>query len=755
MASSDLTGSGSSREHADDLRGDSPPPDTHFVDYLRLLSKRRWTAIGTFVVVMAIVAWTTFTATPIYEGSAQLLIEAESQNVISFKEVLEHERATADYYQTQYRILQSRALAKATIDALKLWDHPEFGGPTGAQKAPPSVVGRILNTPRALGRHVMKAVTRDSNEKAAPAATMAEPSETADQARVIQGFLSRLTIAPIRNSRLVDVRFRATQPGLAAAVPNALAKAFIDRNLQFKFLASKEASDWLANQLVEQRQRVQQSETALQNYREQRGAFAVEESQLTQKLNELSSLVTRAKTARLEKETVYRQLDAAKNLGQLAKSPLVINNGGIQALRGELAALQRQRAELEQKLGERHPDMVRLTTSIEGLEVRVRAEIDNVYNSAKNDYLTAQQQEQNLMNALNAQRGELVVLSRNSTGYRSLDREAASNQQIFDALMQRARETDISSDLRPNNIRIADEATLPRSPVWPRTERNLSFGLFGGLALGVLFAFVAEYMDDKLKSPDEIRQHLGLNCLGLVPRLKADAADGVPLLNQTVPLVFAEAFRAFRTNVLFASQENRRTLLVTSSRPGEGKSLVASNLAVGLALAGRRVLLVDADMRRPQVHTLLNLEQKPGLADLLAGNAQASSAIRPTNTKGLWALTSGASMPNPAELLSSARLTRLLETLPEQFEWIIVDSPPVLAVTDAALLANACSAVIFVVAAEKTDRPSALKALEQLRTANANIAGAVLNRVELQRNSFYYAPYYRRDYTAYYGQRGA
>jgi capsular exopolysaccharide synthesis family protein len=751
------SGIGSPRESGDDGRGDGQLSDTHFVDYLRLLSKRRWTAIGTFVLVMGVVAWTTFNATPIYEGSAQLLIEAETQNVISFKEVLEHERATADYYQTQYRILQSRALARATIDALKLWDHPEFGGPAGAKKAPPSFARRVLNAPRDLARRVVNTITGPDDPPPPPADTaLAEPTETADQARVIQGFLSRLTIVPVRNSRLVDVRFRSTQPALAAAVPNALAKAFIERNLQFKFLASKEASDWLANQLVEQRQRVQQSETALQNYREQRGAFSVEEAQLTQKLNELSSLVTRAKTARLEKETVHRQLEEAKNNGQLAKSPLVIGNPAIQQLRQELAELQRQRADMEQKLGERHPEMVRLTGAIEAVDARLRNEIDNVYNASKNDYVTAQEHEQNLVNALNSQRGELVVLSRNATGYRSLDREAVSNQQIFDALMQRARETDISSDLRPTNIRIADEASLPRAPVWPRTERNLSFGLFGGLALGILFAFVAEYMDDKLKSPDEIRQHLHLNCLGLVPRLKPEAGqEHLPLLSQTVPLVFAEAFRAFRTNVIFAAHEHRPTLLVTSSRPGEGKSLVASNLAVGLALAGRRVLLVDADMRRPQVHTLLNMEQKPGLSDLLAGNVQPSAAIRATETKGLWALPSGAPATNPAELLSSARLTRLLDSLREQFDWVIVDSPPVLAVTDAALLAHACSAVIFVVAAEKTDRPSALKALEQLGTADAKIAGAVLNRVELQRNSFYYAPYYRRDYTAYYGQRGA
>jgi succinoglycan biosynthesis transport protein ExoP len=737
-----------------DARG-AAAAESHFVDYLRLLSKRRWTAAIVFAIVMVTVAWITFTATPVYEGSAQLLIEAESQNVITFKEVVEQERTTADYYQTQYKILQSRALAKATIQTLNLWNNPEFGIRPAGEEPKPSRIARLIDPVLSAASRALRPIT--GAPEASPVAAPEAPgtAETAEQSRVISGFLQRLTIAPVRNSRLVDLRFRSTDPARAAAAANALAKAFIDRTLEFKFLASKEASDWLANQLGEQRKRVEESEAALQRYREREGAFSTDEPQLTQKLAELNTAVTRAKTTRIEKETIFRQLEKVRANQQLDESPLVLGSSAIQSLRGRLAELDRDLSARSQRLGARHPDIIKLNADIAAVRTQIREEVDNVFNTMKNDYLTAALQERQLLEAVGAVKADLVQLNRTGTEYRALDREVTSNRQIFDTLLQRAKETGISGELRSNNIRIADEASQPRSPVWPRKQRNMLFGMLGGFGLAVCMAFVAEYLDDKLKSPEEIRRELRLPCLGLVPKIKNDGKHAhMPLLNNGVPPVFAESFRAVRTNVLFAAADSRRTLLVTSSRPGEGKSLVASNLAVGLALAGQRVLIIDADMRRPQVHTILNTEQTPGLSDLLGGTAIADNVIRRTTIEGLSVLPSGVPLPNPAELLSSDRLAQLIAALRERFDWVVIDSPPVLAVTDASLLAHACSGVVFVVAAEKTDRPTALKAIEQLDGANAQFLGAVLNQVDLTRNAFFYAPYYRRDYTAYYAKSG-
>ena len=277
----------------------------------------------------------------------------------------------------------------------------------------------------------------------------------------------------------------------------------------------------------------------------------------------------------------------------------------------------------------------------------------------------------------------------------------------------------------------------------------MALGLASGFCLAVLLAFLIEYLDNKIKSPDEIRKHLGLPCLGLVPKIPAAdlKGHGAPLLNNGVPAMFGEAFRAVRTNVFFAAGDETETLLVTSTGPGEGKSLIASNLAVGFALAGQRVLLIDADMRRPRVHEIFAIAQEPGLSELMAGQSPASQSVTASpSIPGLWLLPAGTIPPNPAELLSSKRFRQFTDAVRREFDWVIIDSPPVMAVTDAALLAHHASGVVFVVASEITGRPVALTALEQLDAAHARFVGAVLNGVDIKRNAFFYAPYFRREY---------
>jgi len=262
--------------------------------------------------------------------------------------------------------------------------------------------------------------------------------------------------------------------------------------------------------------------------------------------------------------------------------------------------------------------------------------------------------------------------------------------------------------------------------------------------------FFFEYMDSRIKTPDEIRAHLGLAHLGLLPAM--DQKDGkYPLLSGGVPANFSEAFRAFRTNVLFSSaQDGARSLVVTSTGPGEGKSMVASNLAISLAQAGQRVLLIDADMRKPKGHEIFGCKQEPGLSNVMVGSTKASDAVRKTTISGLWVLTAGRIPPNPAELLGSARFREFVSSLKAHFDWIIIDTPPVMAVTDSSLVAHHASGVVFVVGAEMTSHHAARRAVEQLQQANAKFVGAVLNRVDLKHNAYYYSQYYRREYAQYY-----
>ena len=715
----------------------------HLLDYVRVLYKRRWTATTAFAVVFLSVAAYTLTAIPIYEARVQLLIEKENANVVDFKQVFEQNQITDDYYQTQYKILQSRTLARRTIDALKLWDHPQID-----PKSDDSLtVRKVVAAPAAWVTGWFK----PSKSGEPP-----EPDETKRQSAAIDRFLSQLTVSPVRNSRLVDIKFQSPDPALAASVANTLAKGYIEQNLEFKFMSSKEASDWLGQRLAEQRKQVDLSEQALQRYREQTDSVSLEERQniVVQKLADLNAAVTRAKTERIQKEAAYNQIRTLQNdRSALDTLPAIISNAFVQQQKSELADLQRQQAQLSEKLGPRHPDMAKLGLAIQNVEAKIQGEIGKVVQSMRNDYEQTLAQEQSLTNALEQQKRDALALNRAGIEYGVLSRDAASNRQIFESLMQRTKETGISGELKTSNIRIVDAAETPRAPATPNTRNNLLLALLGGATLAIGLAMFFEYVDNRIKSPEEVKEHLGLPFLGMVPALFDKAIEN-PLVCNGVPPNFSESIRAVRTNLMFSTaEEGARSLVVTSTGPSEGKTVVSTNLAVALAQAGQRVLLIDADMRKPRVHTVFGKPQQPGLSNILVGNAKASESVQKTTVPGLWVMPAGLNPPNPAELLGSKRFKDFMGSLAEHFDWVIVDTPPVMAVTDSSVVAHLVTGVLFVVGAEMTSRYAALRAVEQLEHARAKFVGVVLNRVDLQHNPYYYSQYYRREYSEYYEKR--
>ena len=724
-----------------------PAADPHLTDYVKVVYKRRWTAATVFLLVMAAVTVYTFTATPIFEARTRLLIEAESQNVVSFKEVIDEDQTKADYYQTQYNILQSRALARKTLEGLKLWDHPLFN-PAKQDKA--FSAGRVIAGAAGLVAGLFTS---------APAAAI-EPAggdETALQSKAIDTFAVHLTVAPIRNSRLVDVKFRSADAALASAIVNALAQNYINQTLEYKFSANKDANDWLGEQLAEQRKQVEAAEAKLQAYREHNDAISLEDRQniVVQKLTDLNSAVTRAKTERIQKEAMWMQLRGLENNpAALDTFPAILSNTFIQQQKSELAQLQQQSAQLSEKFGEKHPEIVKNRTAIQGAQLKLQAEIAKVVAAVRTEFQAARAQEASLSFALGQQKGEALSMNRKGIEYSVLERDMQSSKQLYESLLQRTKETGIASELKSSNIRVIDKAERPRTPVTPRSGMNMLLALVSGFVLAFGLAFFFEYLDSRIKTPDELKAHLGLPSLGMVPALDHKAwKDKQPLLHAGVPPGFAEAFRTIRTNVLFSSaEEGSRVLVITSTGPGEGKTTVAANLAIGFAQAGQRVLLIDADMRRPRVHSVFGFKQEPGLSNLMVGNAKASQSVHKTPVPGLWVLAAGRVPPNPAELIGSQRFRDFLNSLKEHFDLILVDSPPVMAVTDAAIAANVANGVIFVVGAEMTSRNAARGAVEHLEQGRAHFVGAVLNRVELERNAYYYSHYYRREYGAYYQQ---
>jgi capsular exopolysaccharide synthesis family protein len=475
---------------------------------------------------------------------------------------------------------------------------------------------------------------------------------------------------------------------------------------------------------------------------------------VVQRLADLNAAYTKARTDRFEKEALYNQLKSLQNdRAALDTFPAILSNSFIQQLKSQLADLQRQKAQMSERLGEKHPDMIKLNSAIENAEAKLQGELGKVVQSVRNEYLSAQTKEKNLSTELEAQKAGALALNRKGIEYGVLRRDAESNKQIYEALLQRAKETGISGELKASNIRIVDEAEVPRWPIRPNKSRSLLLGFLGGLVAGVGLAFFMDYIDNRLKNPDEVKHYLGVGFLGLVPALQESdlKAGEQPLLTSKIPHGFAEAIRRVRTAVQFSTaEEGCRLVLVTSSQPTEGKSLMAANLAISLSQAGQRVLLIDADMRKPRQHELMKVKQAPGLSDLLVGNAKANDAMRRTESKTLWVMPSGPHPPNPAELLNSGRFRSLLSTLGEHFDWVILDSPPVMAVTDASVIAHLTTGVVFVLGSEQVNRHVARNAVEQLRASKATILGAILNRVDVKRNPYYYANYYKHEYAGYY-----
>ena len=365
--------------------------------------------------------------------------------------------------------------------------------------------------------------------------------------------------------------------------------------------------------------------------------------------------------------------------------------------------------------------------------------------------MQAQQRERAYTEQLNQKKSEQMRLNSKSVEFKALSLEAQSARQVYDMLLQTANQTGMAGAYKGSNIQIVDAAEVPRWPILPNTSRDLTVSFLAGclLAVGLVFGF--EYLDSRIKTPDDLKMHLGLPFLGLVPVVPGKGEEPILLPGGNVPANFSEALRAIRTSVIFSSaDEGSRSIVITSTAPHEGKTLVSSNLACALAQTGQRVVLVDGDMRRPRVHDMFGRAQEPGLSNVLVGTTRLRDAVGPTSIAHLHVLPAGHIPPNPAELLGSNRYIELMHELGLAYDWVIIDAPPVMAVTDAAVIAHAATGVVFVVGAEMTPRRNAVAAVDQLTAARAKFIGAVLNRVDVKRHAYYYSPYYRKDYTRAY-----
>ena len=724
----------------------SPFGDAHLLDRVAVLHKYRYAGIAIFVIAVAWMMVDSYTTVPVYRAAARIQIDEENAGLPGeFRDA--YYQDPEPYLNTQYRILRGRELGRRVVPKLALEAVPEFNG-QGPKPTPLAVsiqtIKRVVMTP------VRAIFPRPEPEVPAEPATEADAADSPH----VDGIIGRVEVNPVRGSRLVDVSFDAADPVFAAKALNTLVDEYVVQNLEIKVANVSNQLTWLASEVQRQQAALEASERALAEYQEKQDAGALADNQniVVTRLNQLSDEATKARTDRILKQTVWEQV---KQAGSDRESlSVILQNPNVQSLRSRLTELRRRQAQLTDRYFDKHPDVIKVNGEITEAEQQYNLEIQKAVQNSRTDYEASVSRERELSRELDNQKGAATALNRKNVDYSVLQRTAETNRQTYNDLLRREQELRVIANSRANNVRVVDRAEVPTAPFTPNHRRDWMIALLLGTVLALGGVFGLDYLDDSVRTPEDVKRRLHLPLMGLVPSVRGERH---PLLSGPVPHDFGEAFRSLRTSLMAHKASNGPHLVaVTSAQPLEGKTTTAANIAMALAVGGARVLLVDADMRRPNVHKVVRLNNDRGLSQLLAGQARMREVVLRTHDPNLLVITAGRAPSNPSELLASERMRALVAGLESgPFDWVIIDTPPILAVTDAAIVAPLVNNVMFVVGAEMTPWRLAERAVETLRANSRTPLVAVLNKVDFARNKYYYSRYYGHQYKSYYAEAPA
>ena len=735
--------------------GDLPMPavtgsqSVHLLDRLSALFKHRRVAGTAFLLVVTAMMVQTYSTIPVYQTSTAIQIDDERSTSVSNLGVNDPTwwQESGPYYRTQYQILQSRELTRRVVRRLHLENNPDFNGNGPRPRDPITLVRQARAS---LSAWVRALVTRPTDDAQAPPVA----DETAQEAALVSAFLGGVQVRPVGDTRVVNIVYTHTNPQFAALAANTLAEEYTSQNLDLRLQNTGKTLEWVNAELEKATGKMKASEDALTRYREQNNAQSLDDRQniVVSRLTSLNETVTAKRTERQQKETLFNQVKNADPASDSADAyPLIGNNPSVVQAQSGLAALKAERATLAQTYGPDAPKMKDVEARLDAATRLLVAERRRVIEAARNDYAAARAQEVSFAGDLERAKLDSMDLDRKSGDYKILQRDYDANQALFKSLLEQQKNLTVVANSRANNVRIMDRAEVPSAPIAPNPRRDWLTAVLAGLTIALGLAFGIEYLDDTVKTPEDVTRRLKLPLLGLVPAVRAHR---VPVLTDAVPHDFGESFRSLRTSLVFTSGgEGTRIIAVTSSQPLEGKTTTAANMALALALGGSRVLLIDADMRRPGVHKSIGLANNAGLSNLLVGQSRVREVIQRTAEPNLFVITAGRTPPNPSELLTSQRMNAFLTNLAHgPFDWVLIDTPPVLAVTDAVIVAQKVAGLVFVIGSEMTRRVHAQRALETLQNGRARGIGVVLNRVDFDRNKYYYSRYYGYQYKSYYGQ---
>lgn len=673
-------------------------PSFSLDDLWRLLQKYKWILLASLAIGIAGGAIVSMITTPLYRGTATLEIGKESVQIVDVGNSQPVAMSDTQSLETQYGLLRSTSLAERVADGMKLVEDPRFAEPAAPGPA------RLDQAAARLQRD--------------------------------------LKVEPVSNSRLVKISYDSPDPQLAERIPNAFADAFMSSTLERKYAANDYARDFLQKRIAQVKARLEDSERKLVAYAQQQNIVSVaapaanggSEAQASQSLDAASlaaanSELAVAQNARVAAEQRYRQAASGSATNEVLMNPT------LQGIKSELAKL---RADYQQKrisMKPDHPELVDLQASIKALEADLKREGGVIVSALRSEYQAAAAREAELRGRVNRLTGSVLDLRGRSIQYNILQREVDTNRSLYDALLQRYKEIGVAGGVGSNQVSVVDRAELPGGPYKPNLPLNLAIGLAIGLIGGVGSAIAIEFVNDTIKTPDDVREKLHLASLGVIPRKQGQQALAEELKDQGSPV--SEAYFSLRTSLQFSTDAGApKTLLITSTRAAEGKSSTTLALSQNFARLGNRVLLIDGDLRKPAFKT--GSEPTEGLSRLLTNRDDLSAHVLKTQYENLWLVPCGPLPPNPAELLASPRLKAILNDAAGQFDMVIVDGPPVLGLADAPLLGAACKGTLLVIEAGKTRTQAAMDAVNRLRASGSHIVGAALTKYRARVGSYGY-----------------
>jgi len=716
-------------------------------DYLNILRKRKLIIFSIFIIVFTVVLIKTLTATPIYEASTRLLIEKTDASPLMPN--YGYTSYDPEFLQTQAQIITSLPVAKKVVRQLNL-DQTYDRYVAGRDESGFSVTA-VVGWIKGLYAVVAK-ITNNVFAKPVKTLQEIEEQEISRADLIAEMIRSSVTVEPLEETKIVNVSFMSANPELALIIANATAKAYIDQLLEMKLQASNYNRKWMGIKGEEEAGKLKKAKKALNEYMKANDIVTIEDRAtiIPQKLAQLSTGLAQAETRQKELETLYAKIRRSQNnYEELETIPVIADDSVLKLIRDQILKVEQNIMEQSNKYGPKHPVMDRVNSELAILKTKRNQEIRHIIRTVKNRYELANSNTRDLREMLDNTKKQAVNLNEKFIQYEILRREIENHQNLFNALTSKADEQSITEKAQNINVWVVEKAQLPDFPSKPNRKRNILLGIIMGLFGGVGLALFLEYLDNTIKTPDDVEDKYNLPVLTTVSKIKDKTKTLYKLVLDEPSSAFAESFKSLRASIMLSSSDSPpKTILITSMAPKDGKTTIASNLAMAIAGSGSKVLIIDCDLRRPMLHQVFGLENKTGLSTFISGTS-GITIIRDGLPENLSIIPSGPIPPNPSELMISKRLKDLIRSLKNKYDFIIFDTPPIISVSDTLIISKIVDASLIVTRFGKTTYEMMSYGMKQLAGIEAKVIGTVINAVDEKKSGYYYY-HYNKEYYQYY-----